>query len=319
VNLETLRLYCEVVRLSSFSRGALANNISQSAASQAIRQLEGDLNVRLLDRTKRPFMVTPEGQTFYEACRTLLQGYEKAIAEISSGQTRVAETVRVAAIYSVGLHSMSQPIQAFKTLHPDATVKLECLHPHKVVEAVLKDEADLGILSYPPRDRTLTVLPWHSETMGFVCHPRHPLAHRKVISPRDLHGEKFIAFDADLSIRKAVDRYLRQYAVKVSIVMEFDNIETIKQAIAIAGGVSILPLPTVTKEGAMRTLAIAPLAPPGLSRPIGIIHRRHKALTPIVALFIDLLQQRNGQPQAHSRNGRRSEPSAPRKRLVRAR
>src|SRR5688572_1960245 len=103
VQLETLRLYRDVVRLGSFSRGAEHNHVSQSAASQAIQLLEGDLGVTLIDRTKRPFVVTPEGQTFYEACRTLLEGWEKARAEVVAVKARVAGTVRVAAIYSVGL------------------------------------------------------------------------------------------------------------------------------------------------------------------------------------------------------------------------
>jgi len=291
VTLETLRLYCYVVRLGSFSRGALANEISQSGASQAVHQLEEDLNVLLLDRTKRPFAITPEGQAFYEACRALLQGFEKAKAEITSAQSRISETVRVAAIYSVGLHTMNPYIQSFTALYPQAKVKLECLHPHKVVEGVLNDEADLGIMSYPPKTRALTVLPWHSETMVFVCHPRHPLARRKTILPKDLHGEKFVAFDADLSIRKDIDRFLKQHGVKVNTVMEFDNIETIKQAIAIAAGVSILPIPTVAKEVGLGTLASVRLGPRTLLRPIGIIYRRQKPLSPTLVRFIEILRE----------------------------
>src|SRR6058998_248201 len=102
VHLETLRLYCDVVRHRSFSRGATQNFVSQSAASQAMQQLETELGVALLDRTKRPFVVTPEGQAFYEACRGLLASWEKARAEIAAVKARVDGTVRVAAIYSVG-------------------------------------------------------------------------------------------------------------------------------------------------------------------------------------------------------------------------
>ncbi len=97
VNLETLQLYCDVVRLRSFSKGASANDVSQSASSQAIQQLEADLDVHLLDRTKRPFAVTSEGRIFYEACRDLLERYEQAKARISSAKTRLEGTVRVAA------------------------------------------------------------------------------------------------------------------------------------------------------------------------------------------------------------------------------
>src|SRR5574341_53542 len=295
MTLDMLKLYCDIVRLHSFSQGAAANQVSQSAASQAIQQLESELDVRLIDRSKRPFMVTPEGRGFYEGCLDVLQRFEKVRAQIAATQTLIAGSVRVAAIYSVGIHIMSDHMQRFMSLHPQAKVRLEYLHPHKVVEAVLTDEADLGILSYPPANRALTVLPWRSEAMVFVCHPTHRLARRKLIAPGDLNGENFVAFDADLQIRKAIDRYLHQHEARVNVVMEFDNIETIKQAIAIGAGVSILPRPTILKEVGNRSLAAAPLAKAELTRPLGIIHRRGKILTPTIARFLDLVRQAGDQ------------------------
>jgi len=291
VNLETLKLYCDVVRLRSFSRGAAANAVSQSAASQAIQQLEGELDAALLDRSRRPLVPTEQGQVFYEACRTLLEGFDKARADLAEAWERVEGTVRVAAIYSVGLHDMSRHMQPFMSAYPQARVLLECLHPHKVVAAVLNDEADLGVLSYPTATRALTVLPLRMEPMALVAHPAHRLARRRSLAPADLEGEKFIAFDRDLAIRRAIDRALRHHGVKVDVVMEFDNVETIKQAIGINAGVSILPRPTVLKESGMRTLAVTSLGLPGLVRPIGIIHRRGRRLTPAVARFIEQLQK----------------------------
>ena len=306
MHLETLRLYCDVVRLRSFSRGAQLNHVSQSAAIQAVQQLEADLGVALIDRTKRPFVLRPEGRAFYDASRTLLDGYEKAKAQIAAVKDELAGTVRVAAIYSVGLHDLSPHVQRFMALYPRARVQLECLHPHKVVDAVLSDAADVGIMSYPPVNRSLSVVPLRSEPMAFVCHPAHRLARRKLVAPADLAGEKFVAFDAGLTIRKAIDRAFRAHNVKVDVVMEFDNIETIKQAITIGAGVSLLPRHTVQKEIGIRTLAAVPLAAPGLARPVGIIHRRAKRLTPTAARFIDLLRE------AAARDSRDDVPGAAR-------
>src|SRR5215831_6226946 len=237
MHLDSLKLYCEVVRLRSFSRGAAAN---------------GDLQ---------------------------------------ASRQRVEGTVRVAAIYSVGLHDMSRHMQPFMSAHPHAKILLECLHPHKVVEAVLNDEADLGVLSYPTATRALDVLPLRSEPMVLVAHPAHRLARRRSLGAADLNGEKFVAFDHDLPIRKAIDRALKQQGIKVEVVMEFDNVETIKQAIGINAGLSILPRPTLLKELGMRSLVTLPLALPELVRPIGIIHRRSKRIVPAVARFIEQLRK----------------------------
>jgi DNA-binding transcriptional LysR family regulator len=291
MNLETFQLYCDIVRLRSFSRGAGANGVTQSAASQAIRQLEAELDVRLLDRSKRPLTVTPEGQAFYEGCRELLQGFEKVRTSVASARSQLAGPVRVAAIYSVGLHDMSRHMQPFMSAYPQAKVHLECLHPHKVVEAVINDEADVGIMSYPPVNPALAVIRWRSEKMVLVCHPNHRLARRRTVPAEELQGENFVAFDPDLGIRKAIDRALKQRNVRVNVVMEFDNIETIKQAIAIEAGLSILPKPTVLKEVSIRTLAAPALDVPDLARPVGIIYRRQKHMTPIVARFIESLRK----------------------------
>ena len=290
MNLDTLRLYCDVVRLRSFSRAATASGVSQSAASQAIQQLEAELDATLLDRSCRPLAPTAEGRGFYDACRGLLAGFEKARADLAASRPRVEGTVRVAAIYSVGLHDMSRHMQPFMAAYPNARVLLECLHPHKVVEAVLNDEADLGILSYPASSRALQVLPLREEPMMVVTHPSHPLARRRRVSPADLDGARFVAFDHDLPIRRAIDRALKQHGVKVDVAMEFDNVETIKQAIGIAAGISILPAPTVQKESEMRTLAAVELALPGLVRPVAIIHRRGRHLTAAVSRFIAQLR-----------------------------
>src|SRR2546425_10739678 len=253
VHLETLRLYCDVVRLRSFSKGAEQNFVSQSAASQAVQQLEAQVGASLIDRTKRPFVVTPEGQTFYEACRELLEAWEKATAKVTAVKARVHGTVRVAAIYSVGLHEVSRHMQRFMSLYPAARVQLECLHPHKVVEAVLGGEADVGIMAYPPSNRALSIVPLRAEPMAFVCHPNHRLARHRLVRPTDLNGETFVAFDSGLTIRKAIDRALPAPNVKVTTVMEFDNIETIKQSITIAAGVSVLPPPHRPKKSRDRT------------------------------------------------------------------
>jgi DNA-binding transcriptional LysR family regulator len=298
MHLETLRLYCEIVRLRSFSRGAEQSYVSQSAASQSIQQLEAELGVALIDRTKRPFVVTPEGQAFYAACQNLLESWEKAKAEVAVVKARVDGTVRVAAIYSIGLHDVSRHMQRFVSLYPEARVQLECLHPHKVVEAVLSGQADVGIMSYPPNDRALSVVALRAEPMAFVCHPHHRLARRKVIAPAELNGERFVAFDPELTIRKAIDRTLRQQNVRVNVVMEFDNIETIKQAIMIASGVSILPRHTVQNEAGIGTLAVVPVAIPDLVRPVGIIHRRQKPLTPTVDRFIQLIREAHEEARA---------------------
>jgi DNA-binding transcriptional LysR family regulator len=290
MNLETLKVFCDVVQCQSFSRGAAMNQISQSAASQAVHQLERYFGVQLIDRTKRPFVLTPEGEACYEGFRDVRERYEAVEANVHSLRDEIAGTVRVAAIYSIGLHEMSRCMRDFMSLYPKAKVRLEYLRPNRVYEAVQDEGVDLGILSYPVASRGLAVIPLRSEDMVLVCHPDHHLAHAKKVTVSKLRGENFVGFDRNLVISKVFGRYLRENQVTVRIVMEFDNIETIKQAVEIGAGISILPEPTIRKEIQSGSLVAVPLATRELRRPVGIIHRQRKIFTPTIVKFVELLR-----------------------------
>src|SRR2546427_2282440 len=155
MNLDTLSLYCDVIRSGSFSLGAAAHRISQSAASQAVRQLEEEVGAQLIDRTKRPFMVMPEGRKFFDACLVLLENFEKAKAEITSQRTLVGGAVRVAVIYLVGLHDKGIYFPQFTTRYPQAKIRFAYFHPHEGVGAVINYEAGLGILLFSSPHRSL--------------------------------------------------------------------------------------------------------------------------------------------------------------------
>jgi DNA-binding transcriptional LysR family regulator len=291
MNIETLRIFCDVVQHQSFSRGAKMNDVSQSAATQSVHRVESHFGVQLVDRSKRPFVLTPEVQATYEGFREVLELYDSVEARVRSLRMEISGLVRVASIYSVGLHDMSRCMQDFMRRFPKAKVRLEYLRPNKVYDAVLNAEVDLGVVSYPMASPDLNVIPLRTEPMVVVCPPGHPLAERKSVTAEHLHGMDFVAFDRDLIIRKEIDRHLRQRSLSIRVVMEFDNIETIKQAVQIGAGIAILPEPTVRDEVRNGTLVSIRLVSPELRRPIGIIHRQRKVFTPTAAKFVELLQK----------------------------
>jgi len=296
MNIETIRIFCDVVQHQSFSRGAAANEVSQSAATQSVHRMERHFGVQLVDRSKRPFVLTPEGQACYEGFREVLEMYDSVETRVRSLRKDITGLVRVAAIYSIGLHDMSRCMQDFMRRYPKAKVRLEYLRPNKVYEAVANAEADLGIMSYAAPSPDIAVIPWRSERMVLVCHPKHRLARLEAVTAEHLQGEDFVGFDRDLSIRKEIDRHLRQRSVNIRVVMEFDNIETIKQAVQIGAGVSILPEPTVRAEHRAGSIAAVRLIAPELHRPIGIIHRLRKVFTPTVSKFVELLKELQDAP-----------------------
>jgi DNA-binding transcriptional LysR family regulator len=295
MQLESLKIFCDVVRWASFSRGAAENGISQSSASQAVHQLEARLGLKLIDRSKRPLVMTPQGKVYYDGCRELVGRYEELENRVKAlvDEHKVNGTVGVASIYSVGMHHMSRYIKTFEDRYPEASVRLEYLHPSRVVERVAAGEADLGLISYPRKWPELTVIPWREEAMVLAVHPSHGFAGRASVDVRELDGEPFVAFDGELSIRRAIDRSLRHHDVSVEVVLEFDNIENIKRAVEIPAGISILPEPSVSREvraGSLVAVRIEGQDPKyRLNRPVAIIHRRHDNLDLTAARFLELL------------------------------
>lgn len=290
INLQALEVFCEVVRQQSFSRAARKFEITQSAVSQIIAHLEGVLGSPLFDRSRRPLQLTRAGETYYEGCQDLLHDHRNLYDRIRQHHERWSGQVRVVAIYSVGLHSLNPYIRKFMASSPGATVDLEYLHPSEVYTAVLHDKADLGVVSYPSSHRHLTIHPWLEETMVLACPPSHRLASRSSIRIRDLHGEKFVAFRSDLRIRSEIDRVLKTGGTQVQIVSEFDNIETIKQALEVSEAVSILPHPTIQREVERGTLLQASLEDIHLVRPVGIISKRRRHLSQTVQEFLETLR-----------------------------
>jgi DNA-binding transcriptional LysR family regulator len=293
MQIDALKIYCDVVRLHSFSRGADANHVLQATASLTVQRLEKHLGVTLIDRSRRPWKPTHEGRIFFEGCREMLEQYYQLESQVRGKQIATDTVVRVAAIYSANLHDISRCVRRFHEVQGQARVELEFLHPSRVCERVLNDEVDLGIVSFPQGRRGLEVVPWRSEPMVVACHPQHRLAAKKSIGVKQLAGEPFVGFDADLVIRKKIDAFLRQHGVAVRVVLTFDNIEAVKRALEVGSGVAILPRPTLEHELKANTLVAVPLSNQTFVRPLGFVYRRGRQLCPNAKAFIELLQNGN--------------------------
>lgn len=271
------------------SKGAAHCGVSQSAASQHVQELERRLGVTLLDRSKRPLELTAAGRIYNDFCRDLLRREEELSLELESLKEQVEGTVRVASIYSIGLSEMSHLQEQFSTRYPTASLHVEYMRPEKVYEAVLNDAADLGLVSYPEASREIAAMAWRYEKMQVAVPPSHPFARREEVHPADLNGQTFIGFDEDLSIRRELDRFFKTEGVEINLAMHFDNIQTIKEAVALGSGISILPARTMQAEIAQGRLVAVNLHAPDLVRPVGIVHRKRKKFNRAQQAFLELL------------------------------
>ena len=291
MTLEHLKLFRDIAHARNVSHGAEVCGVSQSAASQYLHETERLFGVQLLDRSTRPIELTEAGRLYYEFCRDVLRLREEFEESLEKLKGRVQGTVRVAAIYSVGMSDMSRLERELSRRMPAAVLQVEYLRPEKVYDAVVSDQADLGLVSYPESNREIAAIPWREEKMMVAAAPTHPLASRKSLDLADLAQQSFVAFDDELRVGREVKRYIRDSGAQLNVVMHFDNIQTMKEAVVLGSSISIMPVRVLRNDIEQGRLVAIPIRGCTLVRPLGIIHRRRKTFNQATRTFLELLRQ----------------------------
>lgn len=291
MQIETLKVFCDVIETQSFSKAASLNYISQSAVSQQIRALEEKYGRRLIERGKRSLVPTQAGQALFEGARDILERFRSMENHLQVLSNSIAGDLRVATVYSVGLHELPPYLKDFLRRYPAARIHLEYSRANRIYDDVASGSVDLGIVAYPVKRSGLEVLPFREDRLVVICAPEHRLAGQAEIRVESLDRERFIAFEKDVPTRRAVDRILRAHSATAEVVMEFDNIETIKRAVEIDAGISVVPQVTVSSEMKTGTLCAIPFSGKGYSRQLGILLRRGRARTQVMDRFLALLQE----------------------------
>jgi LysR family transcriptional regulator, transcriptional activator of the cysJI operon len=291
MHIQSFRVFSNLAETSSFSKAAQMNGITQSAVSQQVRSLEKRFRVKLIERGRKNFSLTPEGRAFLQASHQVMSIIEDLEGRIHNLQNLVAGELCISTIFSIGLHELPPYLKIFRQVHPQLDVRVEYRRPSEVYLSVLDGRADIGLVAYPSPRRGLKAMTFWSDRLVLICSPSHPLASRRKIPLSALQDEKFIAFEPDLPTRREVDRKLRSEGVKVKLVLEFDNIETVKRAVEIENGVSIVPEAAVRDKVEAGVLAAVELSDPSLRRPLGALIRRSARISPALREFLALLDK----------------------------
>lgn len=289
MHIENFKIFSDLVESQSFSRAAKLNGVTQSAVSQQLRAMEKHFAVLIVDRSQKQFRLTREGHKLYDSAKEILHRYDKLISELQEMKKVISGTIHISTIYSIGLHELPPYITKFLKEYPSVNVRVEYRRSNLVYEDILHNSVDLGLIAYPNKMRQLDVIPFLEDRLVLICNPDHPLAKRKAVEIKDLSGEKFIGFDQDIPTRKATDQMFRDAKIDAEPVMEFDNIETVKRAVEINAGISIVPSATIKQEVKQNLLKAVPIKGANVTRPLAIIHRKGRVLTPAMKKFISTL------------------------------
>jgi LysR family transcriptional regulator, transcriptional activator of the cysJI operon len=292
MQLETFKVFCDLVETASFSKAAELNEITQSAVSQQIRALEEKFQVALIERGKKNFLVTAEGRAFLQASKEILRVYDGLSDRLQELQAAVTGVLRIAAVHSIGLHELPLNLKLFRNTHPAVEVTVEYLRSAEVYQRVALCNVDLGLVAFPMRHKGVTVESCWKDKLVLICAPNHHLAKRQSVSLEALDNERFISFAFDQPTRKAIDRIFKSNRVTIRRTMEFDNIETVKRAVEIEDGISIVPLTTVDEERRLGSLVSVEIECADMWRPIGLVQQRTRDQTAATRAFVTMLKKR---------------------------
>jgi DNA-binding transcriptional LysR family regulator len=290
MQIESLKVFCDLTETESFTKAAQINSVTQSAVSQQISSLERQFKSLLIERSKKKFRLTREGQVLYDFSKQIIQTYDALHSKLQEIKDIISGTIRVATIYSIGLHDLPPYIKKFMKDYPTVNIHVEYRRANQVYDDVLGNVVDLGLVAYPQRDLKLEVISLRKDPLVLICHPQHSFAKLKATKLKSITGQKFIGFEPDIPTRKALDKILRENGVEVHTVMEFDNIETVKRAVEIDAGISIVPLSTISQEINKQTLAAVPFDDGDYYRPLAAIYKKNKVLSPAMKQFLSILK-----------------------------
>ena len=186
MQIESLKVFCDLAETESFTKAAQINNVTQSAVSQQISSLERQFKSLLIERSKKKFRLTREGQVLYDYSKQIIQTYDSLFSKLQEIKDIVSGTIRVATIYSVGLHDLPPYLKKFLKAYPTVKVHVEYRRSNQVYDDVMGNVVDLGLVAYPNKDPKLEVVPLRKDMLVLICHPQHALAKFKTVQLKDI-------------------------------------------------------------------------------------------------------------------------------------
>src|SRR5213082_642449 len=190
MQIESLKVFCDLAETESFTKAAQINEVTQSAVSQQISSLERTFKSLLIERSKKKFRLTREGQVLYEYSKQIISIYQALFSKLQEIKDIISGTIRVATIYSIGLHDLPAYLKKFLKAYPTVNVQVEYRRANQVYEDVIGNVVDLGLVAYPQRDTKVEVYPLRKDPLVLIVHPQHALAKQKNVKLKTLAGQK---------------------------------------------------------------------------------------------------------------------------------
>ena len=284
--IDIFKVFCDLAETKNFSRTAEKNHITQSAVSQQIAYLERYFGKKMIIRSKGKFALTPEGKIFLGGCKQIIKTYQHTMHQMQTENGEISQSVNIQSIYSIGFYHLPPLIKSFMKKYKKINLHIEYNRSDRIYSDVIHGLCDIGIVAYPWQHPLVDIKQGEKEKLTCVCALEYELSKRKKISLKDLNHRDFISFVREIPTRNAIDEILKDHNVKVNIVHEYDNVETLKSSLELGECISILPENTIQQELKNMELVSIPIKEGPFFRNTGIITRKCRQLSQAIHTVI---------------------------------
>jgi DNA-binding transcriptional LysR family regulator len=287
MDFDQLETFLEVARLSSFSRAAERRFRTQPAISSQIRALEEEVGAKLLDRSGGKVAMTAAGKVFQKYAEENLEQRRIMMVALAEMHRVPRGEIVVSANEGTCLHILPEVFAEFKRQYPSVGVGVKRLEHNKILEAIIDNSCDFGVVSMPVPDKRLTVVPIHRDELIVITPPRHPLAGKKKATVAEVVEYPLLLPKVGRT-RDALETLFHERRLKPIVSMEMDSSELLKRFVAADVGVGFIPRSHVAEDLQAKALAALTLADASIQRELALVFRKDKALSRAALAFIEI-------------------------------
>ena len=287
MDFDQLETFLEVARLSSFSRAAERRFRTQPAISSQIRAPEEEVGARLLDRSGGKVAMTAAGKVFQKYAEENLEQRRIMLVALAEMHRVPRGEIVVSANEGTCLHILPEVFAEFKRQYPSVGVGVKRLEHNKILEAIIDNSCDFGVVSMPVPDKRLTVVPIHRDELIVITPPRHPLAAKKKATVAEVVEYPLLLPKVGRT-RDTLETLFHERRLKPIVSMELDSSELLKRFVAADVGVGFIPRSHVAEDLQAKALAALTLADASIQRELALVFRKDKALSRAALAFIEI-------------------------------
>ncbi len=281
-----LEVFLAVARHLNFTRAGEEMHLSQPSVSVRIRLLQEELGMKLFEQIGKKISLTEAGLVLERNARRIVAAFEDAQVAMQELKGLDRGSLKIGASTTPGIYLVPRLVAEFKREHPKIEVYVAIKDTRQVEDLIIKNEFDFGFVGGHLIGSDVEVIPWRTDELALIVPVNHRFAAKKRVRPKDLAKEHFIFREQGSATQALVDSNLREWNLRLDMVMETDNPGAVKQAVQAGLGIAFVSKFAVETELKAKLLAAVKVEGLNARRELRIIHRKDKHLTRAAQAFI---------------------------------